>query len=151
MLTETAELLSQLDSALSRDEGFALLRSYPPGLSYELADTLSARSKDFKTAGETVLSEDFSAWASEARSLVTVQLAMSAKDDAARLDFLRTQRNRFDDPFFDLCFRITSARIRGIYEMLEAPDDARPEPALSTFSKTCYCKTVWRRFRKRRP
>lgn len=121
MSAEGTDLISQLDIAYSREEGLALLRSNPNRLSDALAETLSARAKELKISGETVLSEDFSAWASETRSLVTLQLAMSAKSDQAKVEFLQNQQDRFDDAFYDLCSRITSDRLFKIYALMEAP------------------------------
>ncbi len=125
---ETA-LLSQLNLAFSRAEGLALLGSRFRGLSDRLAATLAARATTLKAAGETTLSEDYSAWASEARALVTRRLARSARDEATQVKFLSTQRERFDDAFYDLCFRIASARIHAVDELLQLPDEKKPAAA----------------------
>jgi hypothetical protein len=129
---EIAELVSRLDFADSRDDGLALLRSYPPGLSDQLAESLWARAKELKSAGESVLSDDFNAWASVARSLVTVRLARSAIGTEAGVEFLRINVDRFDDGFYDVCFEITSANLFRISQLLvaEEPESAAVDDTL---------------------
>jgi len=129
VIGQTPDLVSQLDSAISRDQGLALLLSSFSEVSDELAETLSARGAALKDAGEAVLSEDFAAWASETRSLVTRRLAMSVKGEDAAVAFLRTQSNRFDDAFYDLCFRITAETLRRVTGLLEPLGAGEPSAA----------------------
>jgi hypothetical protein len=144
MSTEIAELVSRLDLADSREDGLRLLQSYPPGLSDELAESLWARANELKTAGESVLGDDFSAWASEARSIVTLRLATSAIDTAPRVEFLRTHVDRFDDGFYEVCFGITSDGLLRVPQLLDAeePESAVVDDALGNADQWVQFSTV---------
>ena len=128
MGVRVTELISQLDWVFSREQGLILLRSIFSELSDDLAEALSARAQALKIAGETVLGEDFSAWASETRSLVTRRLATSAESEKAKAKFLGTQQSRFDDAFYDLCFRVASHKIDHVYALMENWDPEASDP-----------------------
>jgi len=125
---DDAKLIERLDSALSREEGLLLLRLNSKTLTDGLANTLFARAKELETVGEAI-SQDYSAWASEARSLVTLELTESLKDIDNRRQFLSTQRDRFDDGLYDVCYKIASDRINHTYSLLEPADESESDSA----------------------
>jgi CHAT domain-containing protein len=130
MSSKSTELLKQLDIADSREEGLALLMANLSNLTLTLADSLSARAHQLQSAGETVLSEDFSAWATEARALTTRFAATKLEGDQAANEYLSTHKNRFDDAFFDLNFRLASGKLNRIYGYLTLTQSAKSEAAL---------------------
>jgi len=125
MNSKSAELLSQLELAYSCEDGLRLILSNSLDLTDELADTLSARAGEFKAVGEIELRENHSAWAAETRAFVTRRLGMSAKSEEAGDEFLRNQRGRFDEAFFDLCYRIAEESRMEANSYIEAATEVK--------------------------
>ena len=139
------ELVSRLDSAYSREDGLEILRENIGLVSDKLAEELTARANELKGAQETVLSADCLAWAAEARSLVTRRLALDAQgNQEAAVEFLRTQRGRLDDAFYDLCFRIASSELHKVYALLQAetPEPGAVEEGLKAVAREMEFLTV---------
>ncbi len=114
-------LLTALESAYSREDGLALLRRNMQLATDELAEQLRLRSRQLKQIHEEVLSGDFAAWAAETRSLATRRLALAARgNQQAAMEFLQTQKDRFDDDFYDLCYRIGSYNLKKAYTLVDA-------------------------------
>lgn len=120
MGSENVELLSRLVSAVSCEEGMRLLLLHARSLTDDLADTLSVRAAELKATGEQELSRDFLAWAAETRALVTRQRCLAAETGEAKEAFLRDQRCRLDEAFFDLCYRIAEDACQRALATMEA-------------------------------
>ena len=126
MTPEDTELVAALELVVSREEGSALVLSNARSLSGELAEALAARATASMAAGEKELGEDFSAWAAESRALVTRRLANANRSEEAGAEFLQNHRGRFDEGFFDLCFRIAEEACRRARATIEAAADPTP-------------------------
>lgn len=126
MERDGAAILRDLDGALSQDAGDAVLWNNQDCLTDMVAATLFGRARDARESGDRFGAEEFEGWAHQVRSLLTraVILAHPPSDVEEGMRLLRTQQERYDDPFIDLWVTITSSKMRHLQELIETLDPA---------------------------